>query len=161
MSRLELIPVTGHHAEQMFCVLSDQELYRFTGGEPPASLEAVRRWFTALETRKSPDGLEQWLTWIVRLADTKVCIGYVQATVKDGQADIAWLIGTEWQGRGLAKEAVLLMRDLLAANSIHRLEAHIHPEHVASQRVARCAGLSLTEKFADGEQIWVTSPAVV
>ena len=137
-------------------MLSDQELYRFTGGEPPADLDAVRRWFSALETRKSPDGSEQWLTWTVRLANTRAFIGYVQATVKDGQADIAWLIGTEWQGRGLAKEAVLLMRDLLAGHNIHRLEAHIHPEHVASQRVARCAGLHPTEKFVDGEQIWAT-----
>ena len=139
-------------------MLSDPELYRFTGGQPPADVDAVLRWFSALETRKSPDGSEQWLTWIVRLADTKASIGYVQATIKEGQADIAWLIGTEWQRRGLAKEAVSLLRDLLTDLNIRRLEAHIHPEHVASQGVAQWAGLRLTETFVDGEQVWAASP---
>ena len=34
--------------------------------------------------------------------------GTVQATVSDGTAEIAWVVGTPWQGRGIAKEAAVV-----------------------------------------------------
>jgi len=36
--------------------------------------------------------------------------------------------------------------------------AHIDPRHLASQRVARRAGLSLTAAVRDGEIRWVSPP---
>jgi hypothetical protein len=36
--------------------------------------------------------------------------------------------------------------------------AHIHPGHLASQGVARAAGLSPTGDVYDGEVRWVSSP---
>ena len=32
-------------------------------------------------------------------------LGYVQATVVRGSADLAWVVGTAHQGRGVAREA--------------------------------------------------------
>jgi len=37
--------------------------------------------------------------------------------------------------------------------------AHIHPGHLASQRVARAAGLSPTTDVREGEVRWVRPPA--
>jgi len=37
--------------------------------------------------------------------------------------------------------------------------AHLHPHHVASQQVARAAGLVPTAEVHDGEVRWVRSPA--
>ena len=61
------------------------------------------------------------------------------------------------QGRGCAKEAARsLVGVLQAAGWI--VVAHIHPGHIASQRVARAAGLSPTTDVRNGEVRWVSPP---
>ena len=152
--RTRLVLVHRSHASAMFQVLVDSELYEFTGGEPPRSVTDVDEWFSALETRLSPDGSERWLTWIVQLTECSTSIGYVQATVKGDQADLAWLIGVNWQGQGYATEALQLLVDLLAENEVKTLTAHIHPNHEASQRLAAGIGLHRTPLLHDGEEIW-------
>ncbi|RLQ23170.1 GNAT family N-acetyltransferase [Seongchinamella sediminis] len=138
----------------MYEVLSDPALYRFTGGAPPETVGEVERWFTALESRQSPDGSERWLTWIVQLNDSNEAIGYVQATVAGGEASVAWLIGSPWQGRGFAREAVRLLGAWLQENGIRHVSARIHPDHRYSQRVAARLGMEATGAVIDGEDIW-------
>jgi RimJ/RimL family protein N-acetyltransferase len=79
----------------------------------------------------------------------------VQATLPAGgpaagPAKVAWVVVRPAQGRGYATEAA---RSLVAL--LHEAEwtvvAHIHPGHLASQRVARGAGLSPTAEVRDGE----------
>lgn len=156
MVRTKILHVNRYHAAAMFPVLMDRELYKFTGGEPPSSVVEVERWFTALETRLSPDGSERWLTWIVQLIECSTSIGYVQATVKDGQADLAWLIGVDWQGQGYATEAIRLLMGWLVENQFDIMTAHIHPDHEVSQRLAHRVGLHRTVLMHDGEEIWST-----
>lgn len=152
--RLRLEPVLASHAEAMYPVLGDIELYEYTGGEPPRSEADVAAWFGALESRQSPDGLEQWLTWIVHLERGGGAMGYVQATVREHSADIAWLLGLDWQGRGYAKEAASALVAWLLSGGVRSITAHTHPDHLASQGVARAAGLAFTGSFVDGEQVW-------
>ena len=157
MSRLELIPVNRHHAESMFGILADQTLYKYTGGQPHGSKESLQQWFSALETRLSPDGKEQWLTWIVVQKERNTPIGYVQATIKGMQADVSWLIATSWQGKGYAKEAAAMLKSLLEACKIESLSASIHPHHEASQKVAASLGLRRSGASHEGEEIWAAS----
>ena len=42
----------------------------------------------------------------------------------------------------------------------NQLSAHIHPGHLASQRVARAAGLAPTTDVYEGEVRWTSPPAV-
>lgn len=151
---LRLEPVLASHAAAMYPVLRDRELYQYTGGEPPQSEAEVVAWFCALESRQSPDGREHWFTWVVHLDVSDAALGYVQATVREGTADIAWLIGVDWQGKGYAKEAVLALVSRLLASGTSSITAHIHPDHEASQGVARRAGLVFTGGVEDGEQVW-------
>lgn len=84
-------------------------------------------------------------------------IGYVQATLPldEDEAEIAWVIGRAWQGRGLASRAAHLIVDEVAKLGTHRLVAHIHPEHAVSQGVARSLGMHPTEIVVDGELRWI------
>ena len=93
---------------------------------------------------------------MIRLADGGQAIGHLQATVLDGDrsADIAWLVGIAWQGRGYASEAARALVGWLEANDIDTITAHVHPEHVASARVAERAGLEATTEVEDGEVVW-------
>ena len=85
----------------------------------------------------------------------------MQATVTSTRdpvvADVAWVIATDWQGRGYAREAAQTMTRWLEDNGVTRIEAYIHPDHAASQRVAEAIGLVPTDTLVDGEVRWVTS----
>jgi RimJ/RimL family protein N-acetyltransferase len=69
-------------------------------------------------------------------------------------ADLAWLIGSANQGQGLASEATRTMMRFLRGQGITGFAAFIHPDHVASQTVARHQHLHPTAQVHDGEVRW-------
>ena len=161
-ARLDLVPLRPDDAAEMVVVLADPSLYTFTGGTPP-DLATLRERYERQAVGHSPDASEQWLNWIARLRASGRAVGYVQATMRPAarKADVAWLIGAPWQGRGLACEAAVALADWLLAAGVGTIEAHIHPAHQASAMVARRAGLTATGTFdADGEQIWRLEPSL-
>ena len=150
--RLDPLAVTD--AAEMAVALADPDLYRVIGGHPPTEDE-LRREYEQRVVGRSADGREEWLNWVVRVDDAAA--GYVQATVHDGRrAVVAWVIGTPWQGRGVAAEASRQMLDLLRERGVTRIEAYIEPGHTPSERVAARVGMTATgEHDTDGEQRWL------
>lgn len=100
-----LEPLVAAHAEEMFEVLSDPAIYEFEN-EPPASVDALRDRYRRLEARRSADGHQAWLNWVLRLPDGHLA-GYVQATLlQDGSAYIAYELGSRYWRRGMGSSAV-------------------------------------------------------
>jgi RimJ/RimL family protein N-acetyltransferase len=157
--RLRLEPLTVDDADEMEAVLSDAALYRFTGGSPP-HVEELRRRYRFQVAGTSPDGREDWHNWVVRLRSDGTAIGFTQATVEraSGVAELAWVVGTRWQGNGYGREAVVALVAALRETGCSRLLAHVHPEHAASGRVAEHAGLRRTGRLVDGEEEWEWRP---
>ncbi len=151
--RLRLLPLQIEYAVPMADVLSDPSLYTFTGGEPPTVAELEARYRRQLAGPDTQD--EQWLNWVVEYDES--LIGYVQATITGGTAEIAWVIGTAWQGRGFAKEAAQGLITWLRAQKADRIIAHVHPDHTASAAVAAAIGLARTDVQEDGEDLWCTA----
>ena len=147
-----MLPLEVGYAGEMAKVLSDPDLYAFTGGEPPTvdALEARYRRQLAGPGRAD----EHWLNWVVQHDDA--LIGFVQATITGSTAEIAWVIGTPWQGHGYAKEAGQGLVAWLDAQGIERIVAHVHPDHTASAAVTAAAGLHRTDELDDGEYLWTT-----
>ncbi len=155
--RLTLEPLRPDSAAELFPVLDDAELHTFTGGAPLLLTELEAR-FTRLATRRSGDGSQVWGNWLVRLTDGGAAVGTLQATLPaggpgEGAAEVAWVVGRAWQGRGMASEAATSLVGLLRADA-WTVVAHVHPDHVASQGVARAAGLVPTDVVVDGEVEW-------
>ncbi len=150
-ARLRLEPLRVDHADEMVDLLSDPELYRFTGGEPPG-LDTLQARYTR-QVAGSMDPQEQWHNWVVRVGEDGPAAGYVQATVRpaDREAELAWLVARPWQGRG---DAAALVRDEVLRSGVRRLLAHVHSDHVASQRVAAALGLRPTARVVEGEVVW-------
>ena len=140
--RVVLEPQTASHAEEMFAVLSDPAIYEYEN-EPPRSLEWLRERFTKLETRRSADGTEHWLNWVIRIPTSEL-IGYVQATVHpDGRAAIAYELASRFWGRGLAQAAVQSMVPALKeAYGVRRLSAVFKRRNQRSQRLLERLGFS-------------------
>jgi RimJ/RimL family protein N-acetyltransferase len=172
--RLELLPLVVDHAQEMAAALSDPALHAFIGGAPdtPQDLRARYRRMVS----GSPDPAVSWCNWVIRLHEERCLVGTVQATIGpsgDGlDAEIAWVVGAPWQGRGIASEAALglvawleglerLERpegleglEGLERRPVHSLVAHVHPDHGASAAVAAACGLSPTGRWHDGEIRW-------
>jgi RimJ/RimL family protein N-acetyltransferase len=154
--RFALLPLRVEYAEEMARVLSDPELYVFTGGEPVTAEALATRY--ERQAAGSSDPSESWLNWVISSLVDDELVGYVQATVVDGEqgrvAELAWVVGTPWQGRGYAKEAVQALSGWLRTQGVRMLIAHIHPAHTASARVAASTGLTRTDHQQDGELRW-------
>ncbi len=106
---LILEPQCAAHADAMFGVLNDEQVYTYLDDVPPISVALLRGFFARLESRTSADGREHWLNWAIRL-ETGALAGFVQATVHEtGLAWIAFVIGRAHWGRGVARRATLAM----------------------------------------------------
>jgi RimJ/RimL family protein N-acetyltransferase len=158
--RLRIEPTTVAHAPELAPLLDDAALHEFIGGAPldQAGLtERYARW----QTRRSPDGSQVWGNWVLRLRSTDEPIGTLQASLPSagpagGPAEIAWVVFRAAQGNGYASEAATSLADRLRTAGFTVI-AHIHPNHLASQRVARAAGLIATDVVSDGEVRWTTA----
>jgi RimJ/RimL family protein N-acetyltransferase len=153
--RLTLVPLSAGHADEMAAVLADPGLYAFTGGSPP-TLQELRaryeRWIAG-----SPDPAVSWCNWVIQLRGPGCLAGTVQATISaddEPAAEVSWVVGTRWQGQGIATEAARALVAWLGQQSITTVIAHINPRHQASAAVAAAAGLIPTGQSQDGETRW-------
>jgi RimJ/RimL family protein N-acetyltransferase len=160
-ARIALVPLAVSDADEMVGVLDGDELYTFIGGQPP-TLPELRARYAQQVIGHSADGRYEWHNWIIRLTPGWAAVGYLQATIlDDGQcAEIAWVVGRHWQGRGYAKEAAAAVVGWLDGHGIRTVQAHVHPDHTASAAVARYAGLLPTGQIEDGEQLWLRRTAM-
>ncbi len=142
--------------EEMAAALDDVELHRFIGGRP-ATEDELRSRYQVQSVGRSPDGGQGWLNWVVRVRETGVAVGTVQATVTEEGAELAWVVSTRHQGQGYAVEAATGMAAWLRGQGVRTLIAHVHPDHEASARVAARLGLRPTGTVHDGETLWTTA----
>lgn len=155
--RLALVPAAVEHAEEMADVLGDPELYAFIGGSPPSAADLrarYERWIAG-----SGDPAVSWCNWVIELRSPRCLAGTVQATISGLRGDqlaaeVAWVVGTRWQRRGLATEAARVLVGWLQRQSVRVVVAYIHPGHQASAAVAAAVGLVPTDDWHDGERMW-------
>jgi len=137
---LVLEPLTVAHAEAMFPVLSDPELYRYLDYGPPPSVEHVRNVYARLEKGVSPDGTETWLNWILCL-DGNVPIGYVQATLESSNtAWIAYFLSRAHWGHGYASAATKTMLS-------HLVQRYETAEFLATVETENARSIALLERL--------------
>ena len=163
-ARLDLEPVSPAHADEMVGLLADRALYAFYADEASPSLEELRERYARQAAGVSPDGRETWHSWILRERGTARCVGFVQATVRDTDllgrgrsAELAWVVGTAYQGRGFATEAAraVLDHERHGPDAVTAVEAHIAEGNAASETVEAAVGLRATDEHDDdGERLW-------
>ena len=151
--RLVLVPLDVGHADEMAVVLGDPALYAFTGGEPPTA-DVLRSRYSRMLAGSSEPAVS-WCNWVIRMGAELV--GTVQATVVPGDrglvAEIAWVVGVPWQRRGIAGAAASGLVAWLDSQ-VAEIVAHVHPDHSASNGVARAVGMTPTDQTHDGEVLW-------
>jgi RimJ/RimL family protein N-acetyltransferase len=153
---LRLDPLAATDAHELAPLLDDRRLHEFIGGEPLSEAELEAR-YRRLVQGAPPGTGAAWLNWTIRRGADGAAVGTAQATVTGGEAALAWVVASAWQGRGYATEAA---RALVAWARRNGLEptANVHPQHAASERVASDAGLRPTDERAAGERVWRLPP---
>lgn len=155
---LVLEPLVVGHAEAMFEVLNDPALYRHLDDPPPPSVAHLRGVYARLEGRRSPDGRELWLNWVVR-PQGQPPIGYVQATVLPNQtAWVAYVFSSKHWGRGYATQATrAVVAHLASAYGVVRYLATVEAQNQPSIRLLGRLGFrAATEQEAGGHSLTPT-----
>jgi ribosomal-protein-alanine N-acetyltransferase len=152
-ARLVLEPIEERHAERLFALLQDASIYAFIPAEPPHSLPALRDRYASLTTRHSADRSELWLNWAVRVVASGDYVGTVQATVRpDESAVIAYELGSEFRGRGLATEACqAVISELVASYSVHRISAFVDTRNAPSMRLLERLDFERTRRIPNAD----------
>lgn len=106
-ARLRLEPLALHHAEQLFGLSQDPDLYRLIPREPPQSIEKFRESIRFLEGRISKDETEYWFNWISIEDATNRIVGRIEITLNRSsmQAFLAYTTFKPYWQKGFAQEA--------------------------------------------------------
>jgi RimJ/RimL family protein N-acetyltransferase len=151
---VELEPLCESHAAALFPVLADTDLWSLTDREPPSTLSELAARYRRLESRRSPDGSQTWLNWAIVIGASP--IGFVQATVERGRAEIAYVVGRAYQGRGYASVAVsAMLATLRADHGVARIVATVDARNAASLRLLARLGFAI-EDASDPKNLRLT-----
>lgn len=151
--RLQLEPVLAEHALLLFEVLSDTSIYLYIPTEPPSSVAELAARFERLASRRSPDGLEVWLNWAVRLKATGYYAGLVQATIqRDGCALLAYELNQAHRGHGFAREAcAAVITELFEHYPISSIMAYVDTRNTLSLRLLERLGFNRSDYVAQAD----------
>jgi RimJ/RimL family protein N-acetyltransferase len=154
--RLLLSRIARADTGDLVAMLVNPVLYQYIG-EPPTAEDAaarVGRWL-----RGSPDPGVLWINYVAR--HDGAFVGLAQATVwradqsRFGTCEIAYLVDPPAQRHGYGTEMMRgFCAELTGTLAPAELTAHIHPGHVASERIARAVGLVPTGELVDDERVW-------
>jgi RimJ/RimL family protein N-acetyltransferase len=131
------------HADQLFELFQDPELYPFISRTVPTDLSEFRKGIEFLEGRTSYDGKESWLNWVSFAYDTGEIVGKVEITIeKDtGIANLAYTTFRKHWGQGYAKEACAeVIRHLFDHWNATQVVIEIDVRNTASVRLAESLG---------------------
>ncbi|ASL48145.1 Ribosomal-protein-serine acetyltransferase [Burkholderia sp. AD24] len=134
-ARLILLPLKANHAVEMFRGLSDVSSYEFTPDIPCQDVAALEKRYRRLESRRSPNGQEAWLNWVISSAATREFLGYVQFTVKplEQRALVAYFVFVAHRQQGIASEAIRAsMAEVAEGFRLSRVDAEIDTRNAAS-----------------------------
>jgi RimJ/RimL family protein N-acetyltransferase len=150
--RTVLVALRASDADELAGLLDEADLREWLRAYDVGEL---RDRFAGWETRRSPDGDELWLNWIVRERGDQRAVGWVQATVRGTTASIAYALLPAERGAGAASDAVrALVRWLRDRLAVTVVTAEIDESNSASARVAVAAGFERTIHRAGDEVVW-------
>jgi [ribosomal protein S5]-alanine N-acetyltransferase len=137
----------------MFPLLSDPRLYEHVPQDPPPSPERLAWRYGLLASRRSPEGDEVWLNWVLRRRESGDCIGSLQVTLYgDASAYLAYELGSGFWRQGFASEAgAAVLQSLRADFGVQRVVAEVDTLNTASMRLLERLGFTRTALRRDAD----------
>lgn len=158
--RLLLEPVVEAHAEVLFGDLRERRLYRFMKQVRPRRLRDLRAWFHDVASCASLEAGVLQLVWAPRERTDGRHVGLFEVTLRDGLADLGYLIFAHCWRRGYAVEAgQRVLEHLFEDHDVRRVAAVTTIGNVAGRAVATRLGFrpisagAASCRGADGDMI--------
>jgi ribosomal-protein-alanine N-acetyltransferase len=138
---LVLEPLVVAHADAMFAVLREPALYRYLDAPAPPSVDHLRCVYARQQRRRSPDGTQTWLNWVVRPVGADP-IGFVQATITPARtAWVGFVFSSAHWGHGYAFAAMqAMLAQLDSAYSVTSCFATVEAGNLRSIRLLERLG---------------------
>lgn len=121
------------HADGLFGALDHEAVGRFIGGPDVTTPEALLARIGRVRSGPPAEREETWLNYAV-LADG-VVVGRVEATLHDDIAEIAYLLGPAFWGRGHATAATAQLLVILEQRQVGTAWACVQPGNLPSAGV--------------------------
>lgn len=132
-AQVRLEELNESHADALFAALDHESVYRFIGGPDATTPDEMRARISRVRSGPAPERDETWLNFAVLVDD--LVAGRVEATLHDGIAEIAYLMGPRFWGRGHATTATAQLIAILPQRHVASVWACVHPGNVPSTRV--------------------------
>jgi RimJ/RimL family protein N-acetyltransferase len=140
--RLGYEPLVRKHADLLAEVLLNPAVYQFIDGGLPASKQSLGDQFDRRSrgAPKEQPNMRWWNCAVVTLQDGRG-IGRLEATLIDDRAEVAYLFGPSYWGRGYAYEAMVWLHERLAEDGVARMFwATVLPSNERSVRLLKRLG---------------------
>lgn len=152
-NRLFMRPVYEGDADGLLPMYSDISIYRYRPGLPRTSTESVKKAIKRFkQSMKQKESVA--FTILERLSGGKI-MGLVEVFNVDPrveQVEIGYTVAPEFQGQGIATEAIKNIVDYLIGEiGFNRVRATVHVENVASQKALLKNGFVLEGMERQGE----------
>lgn len=171
--RFRLVPLTSADSIRMFVPFSDPALYFFVPSDPPATLGALTERFAKLEKRRSPDGKEHWLNWVIENKSPSTeggestpkggglrddgrwpqPLGQIEATIlENGQALIGYFTFRKFWNQGIASACIpAVLAHLQSDYGVRLFRAEVDSRNFASVRVLEKCGFHIAETIPQAD----------
>jgi RimJ/RimL family protein N-acetyltransferase len=139
--RMRLEPIRARHADALFAGLRDASLYAYLADETPPKTRGELRERFARAVRK-----DAWM-WALVMRDGSGTAGIVEASFRfgDGTGVLHYVVTHRFQRRGLAREAVAAVLELLLGRGLRHVWAPIDPHNRAGAAVLEALGFERNE----------------
>ncbi len=160
-------PLEERDIDDLANALYSEVVYQYIGGMPsrPDFDQWLRR---SLAGPSSEATGERWLSFTVRLAESRELIGRLEANVHDHLAEVAFLYKPRLWGLGYASQGLLWLHGQLREyEEVHSFWATTHPENQRSAslllrqgyRPASIQGLPVLYSYEGGDHVYTQGVA--
>jgi len=146
-SRITFEILKVEHAEKVFNDFNDDRIYKYIPLLRYASTEKFEERFNTLSSKGPNNGTCVWLNWILKDKIINQYIGWIQATIFDSKAALAYIIFPKYWKQGYAKEACSsIIEHIFGTYSIESIFVEIDTRNKASIKLAKSLGFILVSK---------------
>ena len=150
-------PLAAAHAVALFPALGDPRVTEHIGGVPRTQEEMTSAFARMAAGPPASRTSERWVNFAVRLAFSEDYIGRIEATCYGTWAEVAYVFGAAWWGKGYACEAMRWFQGyLMSTYGIAEFWAAVGPGNARSVALLarldyRAAAVDATRALASYE----------
>ena len=135
--RLQYEKITPAHAAELQEALCDHRVYEFITDLGTPTADELLQVFTRKALGSPPTRSDEtWIDYAVRSKESGMTIGRIEATILQGQAEVAYLLGPRYWGYGFGFEAIRWLHQVLESEfRVFEFWATVSPNNDRSLRL--------------------------